>query len=120
MINIMKEAHKTTKKIVKAGDNYRATLGLVLKMLYTKAKAGKIKITKKLVTVNNVTGETETLWSGVATTNYNKAIEIMREKHKSIQKSTNRIKFTKNSIIAKLDVKEGTITKTLKYTMVYI
>lgn len=40
MKNIFKQAHKITREIIRKGDNYRATFGLVLSFVYSQQKAG--------------------------------------------------------------------------------
>lgn len=45
---IFKKAHKFTKKIIKAGDDYRATFSLVLSFVYNQTKQSIKKIEKKL------------------------------------------------------------------------
>lgn len=40
MKNIFKQAHKITREIIRKGDNYRATFGLVLSFVYSQQKTG--------------------------------------------------------------------------------
>lgn len=42
--NIFKKAHELTKKIIKAGDNYKATFRLCLTFVYSQVKKGICKM----------------------------------------------------------------------------
>ena len=44
MINIMKEAHNLTKKIIKKGDSYKATFRICLSFVHSQVKKGLIKM----------------------------------------------------------------------------
>ena len=44
MINIMKEAHNLTKKIIRKGDSYRETFRLALIFVYSELKKGVNKM----------------------------------------------------------------------------
>lgn len=119
MINIMKEAHRITKKIIRSGDNYKATLSLTLQMLYRKVRISRVKITKELTTINNTDGQVFTTRETLFKTNYKESLKIMNEKFNSLIERTPRTKRTKNSIISKLDIKNGTVTKVVKYSLVF-
>lgn len=51
---LMKKAHMITKEIIKKGDNYKATLSIVLKDLYSEIS---LSIVKTILTINKVNKE---------------------------------------------------------------
>ena len=44
MRNVMKKAHEITKKIIRKGDNYKATFRLALSLAHSLARKGENKM----------------------------------------------------------------------------
>ena len=57
MINIMKEAHNLTKKIIKKGDSYKATFRICLSFVHSQVKKGLIKMVELKGTEKQINGE---------------------------------------------------------------
>ena len=57
--NIFKKAHELTKKIIKIGDNYRATFRLCLSFVYSQIKKGVKKMVELKGTEKQVKWATE-------------------------------------------------------------
>lgn len=111
--DLMKKAHEITKRIIKIGDNYRATLSLVLKYVHSLRKNKMNRIVLK-GTEKQVKYANDLLDKVIASVNeMNKNLDLIIEHKKSDlnklegDKLTRRITYINNTLNLKENINEG-------------
>lgn len=109
--DIFKKAHEVTKKIIKAGDNYRATFKLALSFVYSQIKKGVNKMIELKGTEKQVKWamnlREEILKGFDVIGDIKKLIEIKKEELSSVEgrKLDNKVKFieTRTWLVDKME-----------------
>lgn len=91
--NIFKKAHELTKKIIKAGDNYKATFRLCLTFVYSQIKKGVNKMVELKGTEKQIKWAEDIRKELVETLELVKELDIKRKtrKNKSFEESSKKV-----------------------------